>query len=248
MMISCLTGTAARTAATLMLATTAVMASGGLVSVYAQNDTQNEIDERLLACADIGDTADRMACFDEVVQGLKQGADSPEVANIDSTAAPPVPAAVESPSEVSAPLAAGAAATSVPAASAGAAATESSNASPPAESKNAGFVETLPNTTVDEFGLGDQIARAEKQEKKRKEKENEVDSFRATIVQSEKSGSNFFVVMLDNGQVWEETDGSTRRIGLPRVGMPVEISKGLFGSYRMKIGDDNRVARVRRLK
>ena len=69
----------------------------------------------------------------------------------------------------------------------------------------------------------------------------------ATIVSSEKSGLNHFVVALDNGQVWEETDGS-RRMGLPRTGTPVEVYKGKMGGYRMKFGNDNRVAWVRRLQ
>jgi hypothetical protein len=72
-------------------------------------------------------------------------------------------------------------------------------------------------------------------------------SVHATIVSSDKSGLNHFVVALDNGQVWEETDGS-RRMGLPRIGTPVEVYKGKFGGYRMKFDGDNRVAWVRRLQ
>ena len=247
MMFSYSTGTAAKTAATLMVATTAVMAVGGFTTIYAQNDTQNEIDERLLACAEFSDTAERMACFDEVVKGLKRGTESSEVADAESTAAPPVPAPAESLSEISAPIAAGAAATSIPSASAGATATESSNALPHADSNDVGSAEASPNSAVEEFGLEDQIARADKKENKQKENESEAGSVHATIVRSAKSGEYHFVVELDNGQVWEETDGS-RRLGLPRVGMPVEVYKGRFGGYRMKIGDNNRVAWVRRLK
>ena len=245
MMFSYSTGTAAKTAATLMVTTTAVMAIGGFTTIYAQNDTQNEIDERLLACADISDTAERMACFDDVVKGLKRGTESPEVADAESIAAPPAPA--ESLSEVSAPIAAGAAASSIPSASAGATATESSNATPPAAPRDVGSAEASPDSAVEEFGLEDQIARADKKEKMQKADESEAGSVRATSVSSAKSGEYHFVVRLDNGQVWEETDGS-RRLGLPRVGMPVEVYKGRFGGYRMKIGDNNRVAWVRRLK
>jgi len=172
MMFSYSTGTAAKAAATLIVATTAVMAIGGFTTIYAQNDTQNEIDERLLACDEISDTAERMACFDEVVKGLKRGTESSEVADVESTAAPPAPA--ESLSEISAPIAAGAAATTIPSASAGATATESSNASPHADSKDVGSAEASPNSAVEEFGLEDQIARADKKEKKQKENESEV--------------------------------------------------------------------------
>jgi len=244
-MFSNSTGTAAKTAAILIVATMAVMAIGGLPAVYAQNDAQDEIDERLLACADLSDTAERIACFDDVVKGLKQGTESTEVAAAASTAAPPAPA--ESPSEAKAPLAAAAAATSIPSESTGAAATESSNASPLADANDVGSAEAPPNAAAEEFGLEDQIAQAEKEENIQQEKASDEGSVRATIVQSSRSGEYHFVVKLDNGQVWEETDGS-RRIGLPRVGMPVEINSGAFGSFRMKIGDDNRTARVRRLR
>lgn len=234
------TGTAAKTAAALAIAIAAVMAIGGFVSVYAQNDAQNETDERLLACAAIGDTVERIACFDDVVEGMQQDTKSSEVA---STESPAMPTAVESPSEVLAPVVAGAVATAT--------VVESTNASAPEESRVMESAEASSNSAVENFGIEDQTARADKeqkkQEEKEKEKESEIVSVNSTIMRSVKSGEYHFVVVLENGQVWEETDGS-RRIGLPRVGMTVEIKKGLFGSYRMKIGDDNRVARVRRLR
>ena len=76
---------------------------------------------------------------------------------------------------------------------------------------------------------------------------DENNDIRATIVRVERSGINHFVVQLDNGQVWEETDGS-RRQRLPSEGSAVVIYEGRFGGYRMKIGDDNRIAWVRQLK
>jgi hypothetical protein len=71
--------------------------------------------------------------------------------------------------------------------------------------------------------------------------------FTATITKSSKSGLYHFVVELDNGQVWEETDGS-RRPGLPKVGQTVRVTEGRLGGYRMKIGSANKLSWVRRLK
>jgi hypothetical protein len=71
--------------------------------------------------------------------------------------------------------------------------------------------------------------------------------FTATITNSSKSGLYHFVVELDNGQVWEETDGS-RRPGLPKVGQTVRVTEGRLGGYRMKIGSANKLSWVRRLK
>ena len=102
---------------------------------------------------------------------------------------------------------------------------------------------------VEDFGLEDQKAAEAKQKEQEQEQEAESGpvSIHSTVVTSKKSGLNHFVVGLDNGQIWEETDGS-RRIGLPRIGTPVEVYKGNLGGYRMKFGGDNRVAWVRRLQ
>jgi len=66
------TSTAAKTAATLLVV---VMAIGGPTLVNAQSDT----DEQLLACDQITDAAEKMACFDAVVKSLKQAGDAPVV-------------------------------------------------------------------------------------------------------------------------------------------------------------------------
>ena len=52
-----------------------------------------------------------------------------------------------------------------------------------------------------------------------------------------------FTVRLDNGEVWRETQGT--RVGIPDVGATVEISRSLFGSYRMKIDGIPTIAWVR---
>ena len=221
-------------ATTALVLVVAIPAICGSTKVYAQDGAQNGTDERLLACEGISDPAEQLACFKAVVEGLKQG---------NAAAAPDAiaPAAI-------AP-AAGATATAIP--------TEPSEPEPAAEleSSSPGATPDEPTVNsdivVDDFGLENQKAAEAKQKEKEKEKEQkakiETGPVHATIVHSDKSGLNHFIVVLDNGQVWEETDGS-RRLGLPRVGMPVEVYKGRFGGYRMKIGDDNRIAWVRRLK
>ncbi len=55
-----------------------------------------------------------------------------------------------------------------------------------------------------------------------------------------------FAVQLDNGQVWHENGGLY--IGLPREGSQVEIIRGRFGGYSMKIGNINKRTPVRRAK
>lgn len=55
-----------------------------------------------------------------------------------------------------------------------------------------------------------------------------------------------FVVTLKNGQKWQETSGN--KADLPKAPFPVEIYEGSFGGYRMKIADNTKVAKVKRVK
>lgn len=231
------TGTCTRTAATLMATTVAVITMGGSTEGHAQDGARSEVDNKLLACAEISETAERMACFDDVVNDLQEGAESSNGADAPSTRE----------RSASAKIAAGAATApapadtpSPPAPSAGRPASESPDTLPsaPAEAP----APALGDTAVEDFGVENQKSRSEATQRERDAVE-----VHATIVRSDKSGDFHFLVELDNGQIWEETDGS-RRIGLPKVGMPVRVYKGRFGGYRMKIGDDNRIAWVRRLK
>jgi hypothetical protein len=202
---------------------------GGPVAALAQDNAQDETDERIRACGEIEDATERMDCFNTVVEGLNEGSDVAAASPTDVDAAPAASAA-----DIAA-VSGAAATTSAPSTAAGAsaAASATSTASPAAE--------------VEDFGLEEQTAAEAKQQEKEQEAKSGPVSIHSTIVTSEKSGLNHFVVALDNGQIWEETDGS-RRIGLPRIGTPVEVYKGKLGGYRMKFGGDNRVAWVRRLQ
>lgn len=230
------TDTRTRITVPLMVTTVAVMTMGGFTEVHAQDGARGDVDDQLLACAEIGETAERMACFDEVVNSVKEGAESSNVAD-----APSIPERSSS-----AQIAAGAATapapadTSPPAPSTGRPTSESPDTLPSAAADAP--APALGDTAVEDFGLENQKSPSEATQRERDAVE-----VHATIVRSDKSGDFHFLVELDNGQIWEETDGS-RRIGLPKVGMPVRVYKGRFGGYRMKIGDDNRIAWVRRLK
>jgi hypothetical protein len=163
--------------------------------VFAQE--QGGVDQRLLACSAIEDTAERAACFDEAVEAMQQDGAPPR-------AEAAAPAAIAEP--------------------------------PPAETAP---VPEGPEAVTDQPVM--QI------EKDVADVEEEFVEFNATITRSNKSGLYHFVVELDNGQVWEETDGS-RRPSLPKVGQTVRVTEGRFGGYRMKIGTANKLSWVRRLR
>ena len=181
-------GLATRAANALIVAASLLSVSGG--SVFAQG--QGSVDQRLLACSAIEDTAERAACFDDAVKAMQQTA--------------PAPAAEAAPS----------------------ATTEATTVQPA----------SVPAATA---------APAMQIEKEMDDPDEFFGEFTATIIKSSKSGLYHFIVELDNGQVWEETDGS-RRPGLPKVGQTVRVTEGRLGGYRMKIGSANKLSWVRRLK
>jgi len=219
-----------RSAAKMIVAIAIATAIGSPIVTVAQDNAQDETDERIRACGEIENATERMDCFNSVVEDLDEGSD---VADATPSVVDAAPAA--SVSEIAA-VSEAAATTTAPSTAAGASAAASATSA------------ASPASEVDDFGLEEQKAAEARQKEKEQKAEIEAASVHGTIVRSEKSGRNHFVVVLDNGQVWEETDGS-RRMGLPKVGMPVEVYKGGFGGgYRMKIGNDNRIASVRRLQ
>jgi hypothetical protein len=59
-----------------------------------------------------------------------------------------------------------------------------------------------------------------------------------------------FIVVLDNGQVWRQIDSDTGVARFEREAKDnkVVISRGLLGSYNLKINDQNATFKVKRLK
>lgn len=210
------------------------------VQVAAQ-DGSSGIEERLLECDQISDSAAKLACIDVVIKGIKQDETSDTSASgepIDELSEPDPP-----------PAPAGA----VTAGAAGAATIPEEVIPEPSETpimvdeKPSPEQEdaAAPADATDEFGLEDQIAEEQKEELKRLEEE--VDEIRATIVDSWVTIDRRFEVLLDNGQIWRETE-LTRTPRLPKAGSAVRITRASMGSFRMKIGNNNRLAAVRRTR
>jgi hypothetical protein len=242
----------------------AISAICGSTKVHAQDGTQRDTNERLRACDRIVDTMEKLACFDAVVKSLDQTPVTPSVASPSSpatTEAAPATRASDDAADSSATEAAAAAAAIV---------------TPAVTETQSGTVEPAPpatgNTTgpasgsaspEEMFGLEDvsrkeareakaaeeaKEAREAREAKVKKEKqEDELESIKATIVSAWPTIDGRFEVQLDNGQVWRETE-RTRTSRLPKEGTPVVISKGRLGGFRMKMGNNNRLAGVRRTK
>ena len=184
-------------------------------SVDAQNNAPT--DERLLACDAIKDEAQRLACFNRVVEELR-----PEVVE-------------ESPPDAA------------PGSS------SRTRATPPVATKNAEDVDGLtprrdqpvevvrpavaPANTTDSPPVAAAVD-ADRGDKR------DIDlTGNGIIVGVWENYDGRFTVELNNGVLWRETEGT--RVGIPEVGDGVTVTRGVFGSYRMKIDGIARVAWVR---
>lgn len=170
-------------------------------SALAQDDAAGEV----LACDRINDPSDRLACFGDLADRLRQGGARA------SRVVPPRPATLEAPSSAS---------------------------------RSANSAVNPATSTDDDFGR-DSIKNKTGQDKERAKKKRD-ERLSASIVRRWKTADGHFAVELDNGQIWRETDGSKVRI--PKRSTSVEIYRGRFGGYRMKIEKAGQPAWVRRTK
>jgi len=244
-MITYSISTAAKTAATLLAV---ILTIGGSTIVNAQSET----DEQLLACDRIADTAEKMACFDAVVKGLKQADDAPVVES--SSAMGP---ATDTPAVIAPAAAVGATAAVTPASASAPEPAADVQSSAPTDTPVAPAAASAPSATptdvpaeptattataAEEFGFDKKKGKTAEQ--KEADKNAELKSLQATIVRSWGISDERFAVQLDNGQIWYENGGLY--IGLPKEGSRVDIARGRFGGYSMKIGNINKRTPVRR--
>ncbi len=73
----------------------------------------------------------------------------------------------------------------------------------------------------------------------------EIDSITAGVTEYSFNPFGKFIVFLDNGQVWKETDSDPAHF---RSGDSVTIERGLLGSYNLHINDSSKVFKVTRVK
>jgi hypothetical protein len=78
----------------------------------------------------------------------------------------------------------------------------------------------------------------------------ELDSISATLTDYALNSSGHFIVFLDNGQVWQQSEGDTDTIHFrhdPKDNK-VRITRGLMGTYDLKLNTANQIYKVRRQK
>ncbi|MBZ5616661.1 MAG: hypothetical protein LAO23_21855 [Acidobacteriia bacterium] len=97
-------------------------------------------------------------------------------------------------------------------------------------------------TTPEEFGKNQMPQAAEEGQA--------LDSISAGVTDYAKTPFGKFIVFLDNGQVWRQldSDAGTAHFLKEMKDNKLIISRGLLGSYNLKINDQNQVFKVKRLK
>jgi hypothetical protein len=75
-----------------------------------------------------------------------------------------------------------------------------------------------------------------------------LDRITASVSSVTINGVGIFTVVLDNGQVWRQTEGGDQaRFSKDRKNQ-ITITRGMLGSYSLKIGDLPHIYRVKRIK
>jgi hypothetical protein len=79
------------------------------------------------------------------------------------------------------------------------------------------------------------------------EVEDKDEVFHATVTEVAKGRNKILYFRFDNGQVWRQLEART--LIYPKSGdFDITITRGMMGDYRMRIGDNGRMVRIRRVK
>ncbi len=82
-------------------------------------------------------------------------------------------------------------------------------------------------------------------EKNEEDKKNEI--FGATVTKVTRGHNKVLYFHLDNGHVWRQME--PRHFQYPKNGeFEINITRGMMGDYRMRIGDNGRMVRIRRVQ
>jgi hypothetical protein len=195
-------------------------------------------------CAGLEAPELRLACFEAIVAGSK----APEVREAKLVEEPvndqPAAEAVAAPAAVSAVVAASAA-TPEPAPAAAATPVPEQIADQvdvkPEVAPAVSVAVTSEPAAVSDFGQEYLV----QPEKKEGEHENEI--LRATVTNVTKGRNDVLYFHLDNGHVWRQLEA--RHFQYPRNSeFDINITRGMMGEYRMRIGDNGRMVRIRRVE
>jgi len=111
----------------------------------------------------------------------------------------------------------------------------------PAPSPTIAATSTTTAAVVADTDFGQEYL--DRPEKKQEEKE----ILRATVIEVTRGHNKVLYFHLDNGHVWRQME--SRHFQYPKNGeFDINITRGMMGEYRMRIGDNGRMVRIRRVE
>lgn len=103
----------------------------------------------------------------------------------------------------------------------------------PAPAPRASFDQQKASPSGTEFGL-----------EHKKPINDDIESLTGSIVKTDKTLRDKYVITLDNGTVWQQTDDDTLKL---EAGHTVTIERGLLGAFYLSRSDVNRRMKVKRV-
>ena len=115
--------------------------------------------------------------------------------------------------------------------------------------QRAGRTQRVEQERAENFGLGNNApVRGEPDEEDREEPAEAEYTLAATVTEAFIDGLGKRVLLLDNGQLWRETTGSTMRGSPPAAGSPANISESWSGAYQMRVEGRRGFIRITRIR
>jgi hypothetical protein len=76
---------------------------------------------------------------------------------------------------------------------------------------------------------------------------DEDEAFHATVTEVTRGRNKILYFHFDSGQVWRQTEA--RHLEYPSSGeFDISITRGMMGDYRLRIGENGRLVRIRRIQ
>ena len=202
-------------------------------------------------CAGLATQDLKLACFEAIIADSKTP-DTPTPEAIDIPVSEPQVAEVEAVPEAEPPVEVmRQEAPAVDAAANNAAAAVATSAAAGTTSNAAVAVSTEPSAatvaTTPEPVANSQLGEEHLDRPDTEEKANKDEVFHATVTEVSKGRNKILYFHFDNGQVWRQIEGRT--LQYPKSGaFDINITRGMMGEYRMRIGDNGRMVRIRRIQ
>ena len=176
------------------------------------------VPENLLACSKVEDPAERVKCYDAQIEAMKAAAGS------SSSPATGAVQALSTHKSAAAPVAPAGQSNAPVSSSSLVASTKGPTPGTPSAATGAPLPTVAP--TPESFGQ-EQLPRSTRAADSRED-----ESLKSRINALSASGSNEYMISLENGQIWRQLEPNTTSTFF-RVGDDVHIEKGALGSYHL---------------